>query len=158
MEVLNLLIKRQSCGAYLPTSLDFPTNSLVEEDDASSESSVSDLSRFISKSPTQNSMSHALEAAGQVAGASVSTSPLPFSTMVGQCEALGTDSRKKLSTWLSHANTDATKPPPMVALPTHTSNAMKILGEEESLCTGTNGLRLPHASPFDNFLKAARYA
>lgn len=147
---------------------DFPTNSLVEEDDASSESSVSDLSRFISKSPTQNSMSHvisirqllesALEAAGQVAGASVSTSPLPFSTMAGQCEALGTDSRKKLSTWLSHANTDATKPPPMAALPTRTSNAMKILGEEESLCTGMNGLRLPPASPFDNFLKAARYA
>ncbi|XP_023730669.1 protein SEMI-ROLLED LEAF 2 isoform X3 [Lactuca sativa] len=136
---------------------DFPTNSLVE-DDASSESSVSDLSRFISKSPTPSSMSHvisirqllesALEAAGQVAGASVSTSPLPFSTMAGQCEALGTDSRKKLSTWLSHANTDATKPSPM---------PIKILGEDEPLCRGMNGLRLPPASPFDNFLKAARY-
>ncbi|KAI3522320.1 hypothetical protein L1887_00004 [Cichorium endivia] len=161
--IVNILIHKLST-----ITEDFPTNSLVEEDDASSESSVSDLSRFISKSPIQNSMSHvisirqllesALEAAGQVAGASVSTSPLPFNTMAGQCEALGTDSRKKLSTWLSHASTDATKPPPMAALPTHTSNAMKILGEEESLCTGTNGLRLPPASPFDNFLKAARYA
>nr|KAJ0198279.1 hypothetical protein LSAT_V11C700371180 [Lactuca sativa] len=90
----------------------------------------------------------ALEAAGQVAGASVSTSPLPFSTMAGQCEALGTDSRKKLSTWLSHANTDATKPSPM---------PIKILGEDEPLCRGMNGLRLPPASPFEKFLKAARY-
>ncbi|KAJ0912836.1 hypothetical protein HanRHA438_Chr06g0278771 [Helianthus annuus] len=143
---------------------DFPTSSLVE-DDAVSESSVSDLSRFISKSPTQSSMSHvisirqllesALEAAGQVAGASVSTSPLPFSAMAGQCEALGTDSRKKLSTWLLHANGD-TKPADMRCSPN--SNVMKILGEDEFVRAGMNSMRLPPASPFDNFLKAARYA
>nr|XP_043620858.1 protein SEMI-ROLLED LEAF 2 [Erigeron canadensis] len=144
---------------------DFPT-SLVE-DDASSESSVSDLSRFITKSPTPSSMSHAisirqllesaLEAAGQVAGASVSTSPLPFSAMTGQCEALGTDSRKKLSTWLSHANGAQTAEKDDVP---NGENAivMKILGEDEPTRAGTNGLRLPPASPFDNFLKAARYA
>ncbi|XP_024967458.1 protein EFR3 homolog B [Cynara cardunculus var. scolymus] len=145
---------------------DFPTNSLVE-DDATSESSVSDLSRFISKSPTPSSMSHvisirqlldsALEAAGQVAGASVSTSPLPFSAMAGQCEALGTDSRKKLSSWLSSANVD-TKAAAAAATSadmggSRNSNVIKILQGED----GMNGLRLPPASPFDNFLKAARY-
>nr|GEX46087.1 protein EFR3 homolog B [Tanacetum cinerariifolium] len=145
---------------------EFPTNSLVE-DDASSDSSVSDLSRFITKSPTPSSMSHvisvrqlldsALEAAGQVAGASVSTSPLPFSAMAGQCEALGTDSRKKLSTWLSHTNGE-TKSAEMDVIHVQTSNIMKTLGEDEPARAGTNGLRLPPASPFDNFLKAARYA
>ncbi|KAK1434477.1 hypothetical protein QVD17_00220 [Tagetes erecta] len=146
---------------------DFPSNSLVE-DDAVSESSVSDLSRFISKSPTQSSMSHvisirqllesALEAAGQVAGASVSTSPLPFSAMAGQCEALGTDSRKKLSTWLSHANSDTKTADTGAARGVQNPNVMKILGEDEPLRAGMNSMRLPPASPFDNFLKAARYA
>ncbi|CAK9166722.1 unnamed protein product, partial [Ilex paraguariensis] len=91
---------------------DFPTNSF--EDDVTSESSVVDLSRFIPRippSPTP-SMSHivsigqllesALEVAGQVAGTSVSTSPLPYSAMASQCEALGAYSRKKLSSWLNH--------------------------------------------------------
>ncbi|XP_076921088.1 protein SEMI-ROLLED LEAF 2-like [Bidens hawaiensis] len=143
---------------------DFPTSSLVE-DDAVSESSVSDLSRFITKSPTQSSLSHvisirqllesALEAAGQVAGASVSTSPLPFSAMAGQCEALGTDSRKKLSTWLSHVNGDAK---PADTRCGQNSNVVKILGEDEVVRAGMNSMRLPPASPFDNFLKAARYA
>ncbi|KAL8208906.1 hypothetical protein R6Q57_008318 [Mikania cordata] len=146
---------------------DLHTNSLVE-DDAASESSVSDLSRFISKSPTQSSMSHvisikqllesALEAAGQVAGASVSTSPLPFSAMAGQCEALGTDSRKKLSTWLSHANSDTKPAADSGVRGGQNSNLMKILGEDELVRAGMSSMRLPPASPFDNFLKAARYA
>lgn len=42
----------------------------------------------------------ALHVAGQVAGASVSTSPLPYGTMTSQCEALGSGTRKKLSSWL----------------------------------------------------------
>lgn len=46
----------------------------------------------------------ALEVAGQVAGTTVSNSPLPFNTMASHCEALGTDTRKKLSTWLTHEN------------------------------------------------------
>lgn len=49
-------------------------------------------------------VSQALEVAGQVAGTSVSTSPLPYSTMASQCEALGTDTRKKLSNWLTQDN------------------------------------------------------
>lgn len=46
----------------------------------------------------------ALEVAGQVAGTSVSTSPLPYNTMASQCEALGTGTRKKLSNWLANDN------------------------------------------------------
>lgn len=46
----------------------------------------------------------ALEVAGQVAGTSVSTSPLPYNAMASQCEALGTGTRKKLSNWLAHEN------------------------------------------------------
>lgn len=42
----------------------------------------------------------ALHVAGQVAGTSVSTSPVPYGTMASQCEALGTVTRKKLSSWL----------------------------------------------------------
>lgn len=44
----------------------------------------------------------ALEVAGQVAGTSATTSPLPYNTMASQCEALGTGTRKKLSNWLAH--------------------------------------------------------
>lgn len=46
----------------------------------------------------------ALEVAGQVAGTSVSNSPVPFNTMASHCEALGSDTRKKLSTWLTQEN------------------------------------------------------
>ena len=57
----------------------------------------------------------ALEVAGQVAGTSVSTSPLPYHTMASQCEALGSDARKKLSNWLTNdghfVKTDTTFPP-----------------------------------------------
>ena len=43
----------------------------------------------------------ALEVAGQVAGASISTSPLPYDTMAKQCEDLGKGTKKKLSNWLA---------------------------------------------------------
>ncbi|EOY11659.1 Uncharacterized protein TCM_026768 isoform 3, partial [Theobroma cacao] len=85
---------------------DVQTSSLLE-DDARSEASVLDLSRFIPKVPASPSISHvisigqllesALEVAGQVAATSVSTSPLPFDTMASRCEAFGTGTRKKLS-------------------------------------------------------------
>ncbi|KAK3198885.1 hypothetical protein Dsin_022300 [Dipteronia sinensis] len=88
---------------------DILTN-LAFEDDAISEASVADLSRFIPKIPQSPSVSHvisigqlmetALEVAGQVAGTAVSTSPLPYNTMAGHCEALGSGTRKKLSNWL----------------------------------------------------------
>ncbi|KAI5658556.1 hypothetical protein M9H77_27349 [Catharanthus roseus] len=155
---------------------EFPSN-LFTEDDAMSESSVTDLSRFIPRMPMSPSpslshvvsigqlMESALEVAGQVAGTSISTSPLPYSTMASQCEALGTDTRKKLSSWLTHENcntkeTNAMLPPN----PAYggLSSIKEIIGED-SQSFGTElpkesclALRLPPASPFDNFLRAAR--
>ena len=55
--------------------------------------------------------------AGQVAGASVSTSPLPYDTMTSQCEALGLGTRKKLSSWLVNGH-ESTPDNPMPSLPT----------------------------------------
>jgi protein EFR3 len=54
--------------------------------------------------------------AGQVAGASVSTSPLPYGTMTSQCEALGLGTRKKLSSWLVNVH-ESTVDNPMPSLP-----------------------------------------
>ncbi|KAF5952160.1 hypothetical protein HYC85_010104 [Camellia sinensis] len=154
---------------------DFLTN-LIAEDDAMSESSVADLSRFIPKMPASPSMSHivsigqllesALEVAGQVAGTSVSTSPLPYSTMASQCEALGTGARKKLSNWLtqeSHYTKTSEK-----VLPSFSADGLseirKVTNREGSVpVQGAMpqmdpwlALKLPPASPFDNFLRAAR--
>jgi hypothetical protein len=58
----------------------------------------------------------ALHVAGQVAGASVSTSPLPYGTMTSQCEALGLGTRKKLSSWLVNGH-ESTPDNPMPSLP-----------------------------------------
>jgi protein EFR3 len=54
--------------------------------------------------------------AGQVAGASVSTSPLPYGTMTSQCEALGLGTRKKLSSWLVNVH-QSTADNPMPSRP-----------------------------------------
>ncbi|KAL2231298.1 UNVERIFIED_CONTAM: Protein SEMI-ROLLED LEAF 2 [Sesamum indicum] len=194
---------------------EFSANSLVE-DDAMSISSVADISRFIPKVPASPSpsMSHivsigqllesALEVAGQVAGSSISTSPLPYSTMTNQCEAFGTDTRKKLSNWLTSDNhsiqANDMSPPPLRStggssidkslwvwdLWVYSFNLThKYLPEEDRIKSLNNwqfnyirirhwatcseaaigavpssnswlALRLPPASPFDNFLRAAR--
>ncbi|KAH6762491.1 hypothetical protein C2S52_019924 [Perilla frutescens var. hirtella] len=148
---------------------EFSANSLVE-DDAMSISSVADISRFIPKVPpsASPSMSHivsigqllesALEVAGQVAGTSVSTSPLPYSAMTNQCETFGTETRKKLSNWLTYDN-QCSKSCGMSLPPATGLSAMeKILTEEPVPATNNTwlALRLPPASPFDNFLRAAR--
>ncbi|XP_022743108.1 protein EFR3 homolog B-like isoform X1 [Durio zibethinus] len=151
---------------------DVQTSSLLE-DDARSEASVLDLSRFIPKVPASPIVSHvisigqllesALEVAGQVAATSVSTSPLPYDTMASQCEAFGTGTRKKLSNWLTnekhqHGATDK-------FLPTAPADRHMMLRKITSDDAASNGavsrldpclaMRLPPASPFDNFLKAA---
>ncbi|KAG7968375.1 hypothetical protein I3843_08G150900 [Carya illinoinensis] len=142
---------------------DFPMNSLVE-DDARSEASVADLSRFIPKMPSSPSMPHvisigqllesALEVAGQVAGTSVTTSPLSYNTMASQCEALGTGTRKKLSNWLAHENHQSRvvdKSFPAFLADGHLAlKKGNVLPQDPWLA-----MRLPPASPFDNFLKAA---
>ncbi|GFS38930.1 uncharacterized protein Acr_00g0060280 [Actinidia rufa] len=152
---------------------DFLTNSMAE-DDVTSESSVADLSRFISKIPASPSMSHiisigqllesALEVAGQVAGTSISTSPLPYSAMASQCESLGTCTRQKLSSWLNHeshyAKTSGKLFPafsadvrPEIKINTGDGPVHGAMRTMDPWLT----LRLPPASPFDNFLRAARY-
>ncbi|WCJ43055.1 Protein SEMI-ROLLED LEAF 2 [Euphorbia peplus] len=147
---------------------DIPSSSLVE-DDAISEASVADMSRFIPKMPSSPSVSHiisigqllesALEVAGQVAGASISTSPLPYDTMARQCEDLGKGTRTKLSNWLSHENHNNSADKPLPELPVDGCPTLeKIMngGEGELKGVGTGlAMRLPPASPFDNFLKAA---
>ncbi|CAM8888674.1 unnamed protein product [Rhodiola kirilowii] len=154
---------------------DVPANLFVE-DDATSESTVSDLSRFIPKVPASPSVSQiinirqlldaSLEVAGQVAGTTVSTSPLPYSSMTSQCEALGTGNRKKLTNWLVYDNHFAKSLD--YRLPTLSiveyPEVMNITSDDG--CITTNGsaadpwmaIKLPPASPFDNFLRAAHYS
>ncbi|EEF49964.1 conserved hypothetical protein [Ricinus communis] len=151
---------------------DIPTGSLAE-DDAVSEASVADMSRFIPKMPSSPSVSHvisigqllesALEVAGQVAGASISTSPLPYDTMAKQCEDLGKGTRKKLSNWLSHEyhyTRGADKFLP--AVPANGCPELEKIMSNVDIGHATIkptgpclAMRLPPASPFDNFLKAA---
>ncbi|KAG9129777.1 hypothetical protein Leryth_015995 [Lithospermum erythrorhizon] len=151
---------------------DAPRSS-VTEDEATSESSVTNISHFVPKIPASPSpsMSHivsvgqllesALEVAGQVAGSSVSTSPLPYSMMTGQCEALGTDSRKKLSNWLSddHSSSDFLLPTAHINGPPSVKRESEDGPAHETVSMPKDpwlSLRLPPASPFDNFLRAAR--
>ncbi|KAK4273395.1 hypothetical protein QN277_021807 [Acacia crassicarpa] len=158
----------------LSFDVDFLSNS-VAEDDAISEASVSDVSRFVPRMPASPAvpprlisigqlMESALEEAGQVAGTVVSTSPLPYNAMASQCEALGTCARKRLSNWLayenhySHADDKSLLP--------YNGNGISALekatndGGHAQVAALTRepwlAMKLPPASPFDNFLKAAR--
>ncbi|CAI9103529.1 OLC1v1002029C2 [Oldenlandia corymbosa var. corymbosa] len=165
-----------SCSKESPSfDGELPKNLFVD-DDVASESSVADLSHFIPKMPMSPcpSMSHvvsigqllesALEVAGQVAGTSVSTSPLPYSAMASQCEALGTDTRKKLSNWLTHEKNQRKAVPLLPANPSHGISALRKITCEDGPAFSSEmskesswlALRLPPASPFDNFLRAAR--
>ncbi|KAK7278015.1 hypothetical protein RJT34_23036 [Clitoria ternatea] len=154
---------------------DFPSNS-AGEDDTISEASVSDLSRFIPKMPPSplvprvisigQLMESALEVAGQVAGTIVSTSPLPYNAMASQCESLGTCARKKLSNWLAsenHYNQATDKSFLAIADISSSSSSDSALEKvanggghvQFSRDPGLFAMKLPPASPFDNFLKAA---
>ncbi|KAF3453185.1 hypothetical protein FNV43_RR03623 [Rhamnella rubrinervis] len=134
---------------------DFPTNSLVD-DDGTSEASVADLSRFIPKTPsTSSSVPHVISI-GQL--------------LNRQCEALGTGTRKKLSNWLANDNRNSNSKTYSEKLypvfPANGRTALcKIVSEYGGGASeGVQGvlrqdpwvsMRLPPASPFDNFLKAA---
>ncbi|XP_052205119.1 protein SEMI-ROLLED LEAF 2 isoform X2 [Diospyros lotus] len=152
---------------------DFLTNS-VGEDDVASESSAVELSRFIPKTPKSpltsqiisigQLMESALEVAGQVAGASVSSTPLSYSAMASHCDALGTCTRKKLSSWLTDGSqyTNTCKKLPLLSQDVR-SETIKV-NNGDGTVPGSMvamdpwlALRLPPASPFDNFLRAARY-
>lgn len=151
---------------------DIPVSSFVEDDVGSdAEASVADLSRFIPKIPASPSISHvisigqllesALEVAGQVATAPVSSSGLPYNTMASQCEALGTGSRKKLSNWLTtdtpQKNILALANTPLPEVPAEGSTEVKVTSNGVALMPAEQcwSIRLPPASPFDNFLRAA---
>ncbi|KAF3783263.1 EFR3-like protein [Nymphaea thermarum] len=143
---------------------DLPAHALIE-DDVVSESSMCELPRSVAKS-TSASLSQiisvgqllesALEVAGHVASASVATSPLSYSTMASQCEALGFGTRKKLSSWLVqdpkvefHSFSNDTQA-------MHSKDRCETDGQKDGLPQEPwQALRLPPASPFDNFLKAA---
>ncbi|XP_019453144.1 PREDICTED: uncharacterized protein LOC109354839 isoform X2 [Lupinus angustifolius] len=151
---------------------DFPSTSVVEYD-AISETSVSDLARFIPKIPASPSVSHvisigqlmesALKVAGQVAGTAVSTSPLPYNTMARQCETLGTRGRTKLSNWLAFENhySQAADKSFLTILDNMNSELEKEAnggGHGQLITLPRNpwlAMKLPPTSPFDNFLKAA---
>lgn len=148
---------------------DFPSNS-GGEDDNISEASVSDLSRFIPKMPVSPPQPHvisigqlmesALEVASHVAGTSVSTSPLPYNAMASQCESLGTCSRKKLSNWLAFENHYTQSPDKSFLAFARNSNAALEKEAYEDVnpqvaALPRDPMKLPPASPFDNFLKAA---
>ncbi|XP_020690415.1 uncharacterized protein LOC110105315 isoform X1 [Dendrobium catenatum] len=100
----------------------------------------------------------ALHVAGQVSGSSVSTSPLPYGTMASQCEAFGMGMRKKLSTWLVSGH-DEVLQNPLQAI--HGSdklaNGKVQITDSQQVLVGQSWrvLRLPPASPFDNFMRAA---
>ncbi|GAB4835674.1 hypothetical protein Ancab_000584 [Ancistrocladus abbreviatus] len=145
-------------------------NSLVE-DDVTSVSSVTNIPHYVPKVSPSPSMSHivsigkllesALEVAGQVVGTSVSTSPLPYSALASQCEALGAGTRKKLSSWLSPENQQGrTAERPIQALPSDETVAISKITSDNSIRGSSSSmdrwstLRLPPASPFDNFLRS----
>ncbi|KAJ6791607.1 Uncharacterized protein M6B38_243205 [Iris pallida] len=128
--------------------------------DIVSQSPATDLPSTISRNPTSSSLPQvisigqllesALHEAGQVAGTSVSTSPLPYGTMTSQCESLA---RKKLSAWLvSGQDTMPDDPLSAPCIDNHSaSGKMELLSMEQK----AHVLRLPPASPFDNFMRAA---
>ncbi|KAK3147444.1 hypothetical protein QOZ80_3BG0282450 [Eleusine coracana subsp. coracana] len=134
------------------------------------ESPITNTASSISKITLPQSVPHvlgvgqllesALHVAGQVAGASVLTSPLPYGAMTSQCEALGLGTRKKLSSWLVNGH-ESTPDNPMPSLPSaHHSiiPRMNSCGFESIHHTPSEScstVKLPPASPFDNFLKAA---
>ncbi|KAG4390151.1 hypothetical protein GLYMA_06G236626v4 [Glycine max] len=157
----------KATGSPSLTDTDFPSNS-AGEDDTISEASVSDLSRFIPKMPLSPSAPHvisigqlmesALEVAGQVAGTAISTSPLPYNTMASQCESLGTCARKKLSNWLAFENhySQALDDKSFLAIADIRNSAPeKVTNGGGHAQLPRDPMKLPPASPFDNFLKAA---
>ncbi|KAL5138653.1 RNA polymerase II-associated protein 3 [Glycine soja] len=159
----------RATGSPSLTDTDFPSNSAGGEDDTISEASVSDLSRFIPKMPISPSapqvisigqlMESALEVAGQVAGTAISTSPLPYNAMASQCESLGTCARKKLSNWLAFENHYSQAPDKsFLAIADIRNSALeKVANGVGHAQLPRDPMKLPPASPFDNFLKAAGY-
>ncbi|XP_072974756.1 protein SEMI-ROLLED LEAF 2 isoform X1 [Typha angustifolia] len=160
--------------AYSEESLSFDeecSRASSVDGEMAGESPVTDIPKFIPRMPTPSVpqvtsvgelLESALHVAGQVAGASVSTSPLPYGAMTSQCEALGMGTRKKLSSWLVSGH-DSTHDNTLPVLPMgqqfgiQRANAYCFERDYPASSEPWMALRLPPASPFDNFLKAAGY-
>ncbi|KAF5178819.1 Efr3-like protein [Thalictrum thalictroides] len=134
----------------------------TNEDDTISDSSVSGLSCVIPRVSASSAhvisvgqlLQSAFEEACQVAGTAVSTSPLPYSAMTYHCEALGTCAMKNLSNWLNHEAHEAKSADQLVLTLPITSD---VTGPRQEGGISTEpwlAMRLPPASPFDNFLRA----
>ncbi|RRT59765.1 hypothetical protein B296_00007566 [Ensete ventricosum] len=76
--------------------------------------------------------------------------------MASQCEALGMGTRKKLSSWLVGSH-ESMSDNPSLSLHMDEQNAIPKVNLEQASVPMEPwlALRLPPASPFDNFLKAA---
>lgn len=128
--------------------------------DGSQSNDIHELHPLKSGTPSRQFMSvgqlleSALEVAGQVTGPSVSASPLPYGTMASQCEAFGMSTRKKFSTWLVSTQEAALQN--TLHSPDNCNNSasgkVNIYGSEVAVM---QPWRLPPASPFDNFMRAA---
>ncbi|GMG99780.1 hypothetical protein Nepgr_001620 [Nepenthes gracilis] len=152
------------------SSVDGELPNSVMEDDVTSVLSIPNIPHYVPKvSPAVTRiisigqlLESALEVAGQVAGTSVSTSPLPYSAIASQCEALGAGTRKKLSNWLSHenhlgrtaVNLSPANSPCGSATISKMTTAVDTFQESGPLKDRCSTLTLPPASPFDNFLRA----
>ncbi|XP_020236010.1 protein EFR3 homolog cmp44E isoform X2 [Cajanus cajan] len=119
-----------------------------------------------------------LETARQVASVTVSSTPVPYDQMKNQCEALVTGKQQKMSVLhsfkhpqetraivLSSENEMEVSPLPIKTLE-YSEGDLKLVSQEQfpaqyqvRLCSYDFGqqysLKLPPASPFDKFLKAA---
>ncbi|GAB2277414.1 hypothetical protein Dimus_012121 [Dionaea muscipula] len=162
----------KSTGSPLMDS-ELSSSSAVEDD--LSGSSVTGCTSHLTPNvppppPPPPSMSHvisigkllesALEVAGQVAGTSISMSPVPYSTIASQCEALEMGTRKKLSNSLVDPNHDIQAAGKL--FPALLSNGFTQVLPPEAEPLQVQGsanitysaMRLPPASPFENFLRA----
>ncbi|KAI4342906.1 hypothetical protein MLD38_027470 [Melastoma candidum] len=145
---------------------DFSQNSASDED-TQSEASYAGMhlsSRTTSTPPSSSVigvaqlMETALVVAGEVAGTAALSSPLPYDFMASQCEALGNDPRRKLSNWLTHEchECDGVREGNQLCQSAGGGASLpKVTGGELILKDRSLVMKLPPASPFDNFLKAA---
>uniref|UniRef100_A0A2P2PNZ0 Uncharacterized protein n=1 Tax=Rhizophora mucronata TaxID=61149 RepID=A0A2P2PNZ0_RHIMU len=74
--------------------------------------------------------------------------------MAKHCEALGTGTRKKLSNWLAHEY-GRTRTPDKLQPAFHSNGHPVAWKGPVKPIDPSSAIRLPPASPYDNFLKAA---
>lgn len=149
------------------------------KDDLISDTSYTDLPEFLSTTPIHTPspnvigvsqlLESVLERAGQVAGVSIATTPLPYAAVATQCEAFGTNARRKIFIWTKldtddkafflnlpeqkHCETvhPAETKPKGTDMMSYISMTPLLTSTQKPWQT----LQLPPVSHYDNFLKAA---